>query len=277
VFSLEAFASLKELILNKCPPSTISDLYSFRKKLTKLEIICSGVPELSKLLAPIKSKYLKTFQPMILNDLPSPMKPLYAWDHLTTLRLINCGITRLDASLHYLPALTHLDVSYNDLSHIIHLQDCHQLRVLNISHNRISVLSNLIWVIPGIERLNLSHNQVESLDGLGQLLQLERIDLSANKINDFHEMQSLSQLKLLTHLYLLGNAIASKPNYRLHVISQFLNDCSLDGRELPFIDGKMLSPKESYTLRWVLPPSFLILLLPPFLSSLLFCWSDAGH
>jgi Leucine-rich repeat (LRR) protein len=246
---LEAFASLEELTLNKCPPSTISDLYSFRKKLTKLEVICSGIPVLSRLLAPIKSKYLKSFQPMILNDLPSQMKPLHAWDQLTTLRLVNCGLTRLDASLHYLPALTHLDISYNDLSHIIHLQDCHRLRVLNISHNRISVLSNLIWVIPGIERLNLSHNFIESLDGLGQLFQLQRVDLSVNKINDFHEMLALSELKMLTHLYLLGNAISSKPNYRLHVISHFLNDCSLDGRELPSIDGKMLTPKESYTLR----------------------------
>jgi Leucine-rich repeat (LRR) protein len=186
---------------------------------------------------------------MALNDRVSQIKSIYLWERLTTLRLTNCGLTRLDSSLHYLPALVHLDLSYNDISHIIHLQDCHQLRVLNISHNRISVLSNLIWVIPHIERLSLSHNLIESLDGLSSLHQLQRVDLSANKISDFHEIQPLSTLKALTHLYLVGNIISAKPNYRLHVISQFLNDCSLDGRDLPCIDGKVLSPKESYTLR----------------------------
>lgn len=249
VFSLEAFASLEELSLNKCPPSTILDLFDFRKKLKKMEIVSSGIPQLSRLLAPIKSKYLRPLQPMILNESISQINSAFTWEKLTTLRLINCGLTRLDSSLHFLPALVHLDVSYNEISHIIHLQDCNQLRILNISHNRISVLSNLIWVIPGIERFNISHNSIESLDGLDKLYQLQRVDLSNNKINDFHEMQFLSELKFLTHIYLSGNSISLKPNYRLHVISQFLNECSLDGRELPYVDGKALTPKESYTLR----------------------------
>lgn len=267
VFSLESFASLEELSLNKCPPSTICDLYDFRKKLRKMEIVSSGIPQLSKLLAPIRSKYLRSLQPMILNDSISEIKDVYTWEKLTTLKLVNCGITRLDSSLHYLPALIHLDVSYNEISHIIHLQDCTQLRILNISHNRISVLSNLIWVIPRIERLNISHNMIESLDGLDKLCHLKKIDMTSNKINDFHEMQFLSELKFLTHIYLSGNPISLKPNYRLHVVSQFLNDCSLDGRELPCVDGKILSPKESYTLRFGSSRIFLLLLLGRLYSS----------
>jgi Leucine-rich repeat (LRR) protein len=186
---------------------------------------------------------------MILSGKVSTIKPTYIWNKLTHLRLTNCGLTRLDPSLHFLSALVSLDVSYNEISHIVHLHDCGSLRVFNISHNRISVLSNLIWVIPNIQRLNLSYNQIESLDGLDKLHQLQKLDVSHNRLSDFHEIQSLSRLRFLNNIYLLGNILASKPNYRLHVTSQFLNDCSLEGRELPYIDGKGLSEKESYTLK----------------------------
>lgn len=249
VFSLESFKSLEELSLNKCPPSTIIDFYDLRNNLRKLEIISAGIPELSKLFAPIKRKYLHSLQPMILSGEISKIKPIHLWNKLTTLRMTNCGITRMDSSLHMLPALTYLDISYNNIPYIIHLHDCIELKILNISYNRISVLSNLIWIIPNIQRLNLSHNQIESLDGLDKLQLLQKLDISYNKISDFQEVQILSGLQFLTHIYLVGNPISLKPNYRLHVTSQFLNDCALNGRDLPSIDGKILSPKESYTLK----------------------------
>ena len=249
MFSLEAFQSLEELSLNKCPPSTIIDLSNYKTSLKKLEIISSGITELSKIFAPIKQKYLNLLQPMILSGKQIKIKSIYLWNKLKVLKLINCGINRLDSSLHMLQSLTYLDISYNNISSIVHLHDCIELKVLNISYNRVKVLSNLIWVIPNIKRLNLSHNQIESLDGLNKLQYLQQLDISYNKISDFQEIQSLSELKYLSHLYLIGNPISVKSNYRLHVTSQFLYNCSINGKDLPNIDGKVLSSKESYTLK----------------------------
>lgn len=245
---MEPFPSLESLTLNRCPPSTVLDLYLFRNRLKKLEIINSGIPELSKILAPIKQRYLQ-FPPLCLLGNHKEPSPSYVWSKLVVLNLCNCGLTRLDSSLHLLPNLLQLDVSHNDIKHIIHLYHSVSLSTLNFSHNRVSVLSNLGLVIPNIKRLNLSHNMIESLDGIDKLYLLERIDLSYNRLNDFGEFSCLVKLAKLTHIYVSGNPIASRSNYRLHVLTQFLHESSLNGRNLPILDDICLSPEEISTLR----------------------------
>lgn len=151
-----------------------------------------------------------------------------------------------------LPNLKLLDVSHNDIQYIIHLYHCISLQTLNISYNRIRVLSNISLVIPTIRKLNLSHNQIESLDGLDKLYSLEKIDISYNKIVDFNEFNIFTKLDKLTHIYAMGNPISSKNNYRLHILTYFLLELSLTGKELPIIDGLDLSAEEFSTLRLVL-------------------------
>jgi hypothetical protein len=218
----------------------------------------AGISELSKVLAPIKSKHLK-FPPLLL--LGHQREPLleHIWSKLAVLNLCNCGLTRLDSSLHMVPNLIQLDVSHNDLRHIIHLYQCLSLATLNIAHNRISVLSNLNLVIPNIRRLNLSHNSIESLDGLDKLYSLEKIDLSHNKLNDFSELSALVKLQNFTHLYASGNPISFTSNYRLHILTQFLHESSLNGRVLPVLDGLVISSEELSTLQSsiFLPPEIL--------------------
>ena len=233
MFSLEPFTSLHELILNRVPPSTISDIYTFRHQLYRLEIVNSGIPELIKLLAPnTPMKVWSKFKPMPMGlpstddvtiqeykdpgsynintnlcsdvkmsagDVHSPKNyNADSWQELTHLRLCNCGIDHLDPSLHFLPYLEQLDLSHNDISHIVHLHDCVNLSLLNISHNRIRVLSNLPLVISNIQRLNLSHNGIAMLDGIESLRQLIKLDISYNLLDDSNELDhlvSLSQLR----------------------------------------------------------------------------------
>jgi Leucine-rich repeat (LRR) protein len=243
--------SLRHLTLNGVPPSTVLDLYVARHFLYQLEITNAGIPSLFHVLAPIKRKYICRLPPMILSGQSPVIKSKYLWTELKILKMTNCGIAKLDGSLQMTNRLEQLDISNNDISQIIYLQNCLNLRVLNASNNRLNVLSNLCWVIGSIQRLNLSYNAIESLDGIEKLAQLERIDLSYNKITDLSEVQSLSTLKHLTHVYLSGNTICLHPNYRLHVFSQLLQDCAVDGRPLPLLDGRALSPTESHTIRYV--------------------------
>jgi hypothetical protein len=224
-------------------------LYSFRHQIIKLEVLDAGLPKLSKLLAPIKPKYLRYPPLLLLGGSQRQPSPRHLWSKLSILHLCNCGLTRLDSSLHLTPHLIELDVSHNDLQHIIHLYHSLALTTLNISYNRLRVLSNISLVIPHIRRLNLSHNSIESLDGLDKLYSLERIDLSYNKINDFSEVAVLVRLQCLSHIYLTGNPIGNKNNSRLHIFTQFLHEASLNGRLLPILDDVPLTREEMATLQ----------------------------
>ncbi len=245
---MEPFLALEKLALYRCPPSTVVDLYSFRNKLWKLEIVNSGIPELAKVFGPIKPKYLK-FPPLMLLSSSKKPSPRHVWSKLTYLSLCNCGLVSLDSSLHLAPHLTNLDVSYNDIKYITHLYHAVSLSTLNISRNRVRVLSNLGLVIQNIRRLDLSYNIIESLDGLEKLYLLEQIDLSHNKINDFSEFSSLTRLEKLHHIYAIGNPLSYRPNYRLHLFTSFLHESSLKGRTLPILDGISCTTEELFTLK----------------------------
>jgi hypothetical protein len=307
---VEPFTSLEELVLNRVPPSTVEDIYSFRHRIYRLEVVNSGIPELIKLLAPgIKKKYWSHFKPMQIGispalshafpeltpDSPPPspsrhattgqhtarstegadmdadvgadvgaeaeaLYPHQCWQRLTHLRLCNCGIARLDPSLHFLPHLKLLDLSHNDLSHVTHLHHCPALNLLNLSFNRLSVLSNLHLVVANIQRLNLAHNLICMLDGISHLRHLVKLDLSHNLLDDPSELEHLVSLLDLRELYLEGNPMAASRHtaagsarqeqmYRCEVFGHFMHDCSLQHRPLPLLDGREISPQEEVQIK----------------------------
>lgn len=244
------YPALREVHLNRCPPSTVDDFYELRGKLLRLEIINSGIPALYKVLVPVRTKYLKQHKPLFLGDERVLPPRAYIWTKLKLLRLTNCGIAKMDASFHFMPYLSQLDISHNDISNIIHLQDCFELRILNASHNRISVLSNISRVIPNIVRLNLSNNMIESLDGLSKLTALEKLDLSNNHIDDFMEIEELVVLPHLHDLILEGNAISFKASYRQSVFVLFVHDCSRFGKPFPLLDNTPITELESSYIKY---------------------------
>lgn len=252
---------MHELTLNRVPPSTITDFYSLRSKLVRLEILNAGIPDLVKVLAPIKKKYLRGLNPIILIGESPEIKKCHQWQMLTHLTLSNCGITKLDPSLHMLPCLEVLDISHNDISHIIHLQDCPNLRVVNAAYNRVRVLSNIGWVIGNVQVLNLAHNSLQSLDGVERLQSLRKLDLSYNSVGDINEVKVTVSLRDLISLVLFGNPCSVSPNYRLYVFSLFLQECSLDGRRLPSLDGQRITSRESHAIKYVYARSSLITLI----------------
>ena len=286
MFSVQPFPSLNELILNRVPPSMVQDIYHLRQHLYRLEIVNSGIPELIKVLVPIKFKYWRGFKPMRFgtgNDIMtlSPRSNAsgadnisqvrscdnayesHCWTQLTHLRLCNCGIARLDPSFHFLPHLKQLDLSHNDISGVIHLQDCTGLVLLNLSHNRIQVLSNLQHVIPNIQKLNLSHNSIAMLDGISQLHKLTKLDLSYNMLDDIHEVEQLVVLEDLEELFLSGNPISNASvsttaqssqqikKYRCEIFGLFLHECALAQRPPPLLDGLEISSQEEFSIKSV--------------------------
>lgn len=171
-FKLSMFINLKELKLDMIPPSTILDLHTLRDRVVRLEMVNSGISDLRKVLAKdIPVNLIKSLKPMVIEEV-SPFNDdiamtsvndtikdeeegqkvqqalvAYSFNVCEYLKLRNCGIAYMDAALQLFPNVETMDLSNNDISHILHLHNCHGLRYLHMSRNRIRVLSNLGRVI----------------------------------------------------------------------------------------------------------------------------------
>ena len=143
-FFLRPFDLLRELHLYMCPPSLVVDLFDFRNRLEVLEMVQSGITDISSVLAPISDSLLNCFKSKVASSPDSVSVPesMY-WSKLKKLRLANCGIASLDATFHLMPEVELIDLSHNSIGRLIHLQDCVCLRRLNISHNCIRRLSSI--------------------------------------------------------------------------------------------------------------------------------------
>jgi hypothetical protein len=261
-FNLSLYCGLQELILEMVPPSTAIDLFSLRDRLVSLEIINSGIPDMAKALTTgLSRSFFKNFMPMVLQKATAPggrrasasgpEYDQYKWSKLTLLRLRNCGLCRMDSSLHLFPAVTTVDLSHNQISNIIHLQDCHWLSDLDLSCNRISVLSNLSRVVGNLLHLNLSNNLISNLDGIEKLYALESVNLANNEIDDESEIRLLTRLPCLESIELKGNPISEESGYREFFFLQFLVDGQIQrsGREVPMLDNEPMDKSELRMLR----------------------------
>ncbi len=261
-FYLSAYDGLRELILDMVPPSTVLDFYSLRDRLVSLEVVNAGIPDMAKALVNnVNRSMLKDFMPMVLQrnsshnekraSISGPEFHEFKWNHLTLLRLRNCGICRMDASLHLFPTVTTVDLSHNQISNVVHLQDCHWLSELDLSYNRIAVLSNFSRVVGNLLVLNLSNNQITNLDGIEKLYALESLNLAYNEIDDENEVRLLTRLPCLDMIDLLGNPISEETSYREFFFLQFLVEGQIQqsGRDVPMLDNEPMTDWELRLLR----------------------------
>lgn len=274
-FAVNHFTNLEYLHLDGCPAAAIVGSFHIHlSRLIKLTMTKSDGLDLSRLLLPwkgeIENESIPHFPPMTsCCDYDNMADMRSCWVSLTTLRLVECGLTLMDKSLHFLPAVTEIDFSHNNVTQIIHLQDCSKLSSLDLSHNKVRVLSNLSRVLGNISSLLLSNNQVQSLDGIDKLYALQTLDVSNNLIDDFLELHYLTRLPCLEFLHLMGNPISlpkvSKNGKAPRVVIKALvvmfyrrlafKNLLLDGvivgagRTLPILDGKPISNAQRQSFR----------------------------
>ena len=131
----------------------------------------------------------------------------YEASQIQSLNLSGMGLTSLEG-LEYLPNLSYLDASDNDLSSVSSMGDCEYLTYLDLSDNDISNLSGLNR-LENLEELDLSGNRVSSVSSLKHLDYLESLDLSDNRMSS---SSSLSSLESVTHLVLDHNSLREIDN-----------------------------------------------------------------
>lgn len=150
-------------------------------------------------------------------------------NHITTLKFLSPFLS-----------LETLDLSQNDVSALPSLNPL--LRVVNLSHNRISAvrgfdaLTSLVELnlsynnlqrMTGLSRcvhlqvLNLSHNRLSRVEGLERLTRLTRVNLCDNLIGTIEDIQSLALNRKIEELEVRGNEVCGTPSLRTKVF-QFL-------------------------------------------------------
>lgn len=107
---------------------------------------------------------------------------------------------------------------------------------------RTKTLQSLVRVIikncPSIQSLDLSHNYISTLSGLGELKKLEglkNLSLESNAISEFKEIDHLKGLKL-NQLILHDNPLKSK-----NEIKSYRDEIGMRIRDLKMLDGEEMS------------------------------------
>jgi len=135
-----------------------------------------------------------------------------AYPALTNLYLGNNQVKDL-GPITALQNLQVLDLQHNPLTTIAPLDQLPNLRALNLAQTEQALLMKTFPDLKHLVTLNLSQNNLSSLQLLGKLSSLEKLDLSRNLLND---LTPLSNLKKLKYLDLRENKIINyKPLYKL--------------------------------------------------------------
>jgi Leucine-rich repeat (LRR) protein len=102
--------------------------------------------------------------------------------------------------------LTHLNLSYNNLSALGGIHYLIHLKELNLSHNQFKEISSDIGELSNLEDLNLSHNKLSLLNSkIFNLKKLKKLDVSKNEISCIPD--SIDFLENLEILILKNNLL----------------------------------------------------------------------
>ena len=171
----------------------------------------------------------------------------YELSLITDLDLSGLGLTSLKG-MQYLPNLSWLDASDNELKSVSSIGRCDYLTWLDLSDNNITSLSG-ITKLDKLTELNLANNSLSTVSSLRNLNELETLDLSGNKMTSSSSLagaDSLRELVLddnnlreiddlpesLTYLSARNNRIS---DFRLITFSDELEYLDLSGNEITSI------------------------------------------
>ncbi|KAK3591251.1 hypothetical protein CHS0354_010617 [Potamilus streckersoni] len=127
-----------------------------------------------------------------------------------------------------LQAVEYLDLSNLGIGSIEKLNLCSKLCCLILRGNSLYEVFNL-EVCPNLWRLDLSNNEIKSIDCLAKFVALGTVNLANNDLS-WHEVGKLRNLHIID-LSLHGNPqLERDPYYRIHVIDCLPNVWMLDGR-----------------------------------------------
>ncbi|NXV47723.1 S11IP protein, partial [Uria aalge] len=138
------------------------------------------------------------------------------WLELQTVNFSYNSITALDDSLQLLNALRVLDLSHNKIQDCEHyLTTLTELEYLSLAYNFLSKVPNLgIFSRSKLVTLILRSNELDSINGVEQLVNLQHLDIAYNLLLEHAQLAPLSTLHYVKKLHLEGNPLWFHQNHR---------------------------------------------------------------
>lgn len=148
------------------------------------------------------------------------LSPLSEIRSLAALILNNNNITVV-SGIHQLVRLNTLILSHNKITDI-DVATLSQLAKLQLSHNRLQAFPDVRFNTE-LKILLLNDNKIKKIppDCLGQNCRLKIVEVGSNAIKKMKSLKSLSTVKSLVHLNMLGNDVCSRPEFVHKVIAFF--------------------------------------------------------
>ncbi|XP_058696071.1 serine/threonine-protein kinase 11-interacting protein [Poecile atricapillus] len=165
------------------------------------------------------------------------------WLELQTVNFSYNSITALDDSLQLLNALRVLDLSHNKIQDCEHyLTTLTELEYLNLAYNFLSKVPSLgIFSRSKLVTLILRNNELDSINGVEQLVNLQHLDLAYNLLLEHAQLAPLSTLHHLKKLHLEGNPIWFHQNHRSAALVHVSPRAAFSSF---FLDGEPLSSSD---------------------------------
>ncbi|XP_027534582.1 serine/threonine-protein kinase 11-interacting protein [Neopelma chrysocephalum] len=220
------FKSLRHLELRSVPPHCLRGLRLVYSQLESLTC-CKCISTLEEIISACGG------------DLSCALP----WLELQTVNFSYNSITALDDSLQLLNALRVLDLSHNKIQDCEHyLTTLTELEYLNLAYNFLSKVPNLgIFSRSKLVTLILRNNELDSINGVEQLVNLQHLDVAYNLLLEHAHLAPLSTLHCLKKLHLEGNPIWFHQNHRSAAIVHLSPRAASSNF---FLDGEPLSSSD---------------------------------
>nr|XP_030133235.3 serine/threonine-protein kinase 11-interacting protein [Taeniopygia guttata] len=220
------FKSLRHLELRSVPPHCLRGLRFVYSQLESLTC-CKCISTLEEIISACGG------------DLSCALP----WLELQTVNFSYNSITALDDSLQLLNALRILDLSHNKIQDCEHyLTTLTELEYLNLAYNFLSKVPNLgIFSRSKLVTLILRNNELDSINGVEQLVNLQHLDVAYNLLLEHAQLAPLSTLHYLKKLHLEGNPIWFHQNHRSAALVHVSPRAAFSNF---FLDGEPLSSSD---------------------------------
>lgn len=135
------------------------------------------------------------------NLLPS-LNPLKKLKQETKLRVKELDfydnrIKHISSHMNEFVNLVNLDLSFNNIKHIKHIENLTKLENLYFVQNKISKIENL-ETLTKLKNLELGGNRISTIENLDTLTELTQLWLGQNKVSKFEGLDALKNLRIIS-------------------------------------------------------------------------------